>query len=171
MRAGANSTELGVPRGTSGYLGGSGRQARDLLAILHVMATPVPDPAVEALAQRLGREPDLRVAIVFGSVASGAARFDSDVDVAVMMERRMTSERRMALLGVIEGTTGRAVDLVDLRDAGVAVMQAALNDGRVVVCRDPRDLDMLRSKMITDTEDFLPGLERLLAARRRTWIG
>lgn len=156
--------ELGESRG-------GGRQARDRLAILSAMAMPVPDPAIEALAQRLGREPDLRVAIVFGSVASGTARFDSDVDVAVMMERRMTNERRMALLEAIEGATGRAVDLVDLRDAGVAVMRAALYEGHVVVCRDPRDLDMLRSKMITDAEDFLPGLERMLAARRRTWIG
>ena len=129
------------------------------------------DPAMDALAQRLGGERDLRVAIVFGSVASGAAGFDSDVDVAVMMERRMSGERRMALLQLIEAATGRPVDLVDLRDAGVAVMRAALNDGRVLVCRDPRDLDMLRSKMVTDAEDFLPGLERLLAERRRTWIG
>ena len=129
------------------------------------------DPAVDALAQRLRGEPDLRVAIVFGSVASGEAEFDSDVDVAVMMARRMSGERRIALLQLIEAATGRPVDLVDLRDAGVAVMRAALNDGRVLVCRDSRDLDMLRSKMVTDAEDFLPGLERLLAERRRTWIG
>lgn len=129
------------------------------------------DPVIRALAQRLEREADLRVAIVFGSVASGAAGFDSDVDVAVMMERRMSSERRMALLEAIEQSTGRTVDLVDLRDAGVAVMRAALNDGQVVVCREPRDLDMLRSKMVTDAEDFLPGLEHLLAVRRRSWIG
>jgi predicted nucleotidyltransferase len=139
------------------------------------MNTPVPgrapDPAIDDLAQRLGGEPDLRVAIVFGAVASGEAGFDSDVDVAVMMERRMSGERRLALLQLIEAATGRPVDLVDLRDAGVAVMRAALNEGRVLVCRDPRDLDMLRSKMVTDAEDFLPGLERLLAERRRSWIG
>ncbi|MFU8821739.1 MAG: type VII toxin-antitoxin system MntA family adenylyltransferase antitoxin [Gammaproteobacteria bacterium] len=126
---------------------------------------------IRTLTQHLEREADLRVAIVFGSVASGEAGFDSDVDVAVMMERRMSAERRLALLQLIEAATGRPVDLVDLRDAGVAVMRAALNEGRVLVCRDPRDLDMLRSKMVTDAEDFLPGLERLLAERRRKWIG
>lgn len=129
------------------------------------------DPVIRTLTQHLEREADLRVAIVFGSVASGEAGFDSDVDVAVMMERRMSAERRLALLQLIEAATGRPVDLVDLRDAGVAVMRAALNEGRVLVCRDPRDLDMLRSKMVTDAEDFLPGLERLLAERRRKWIG
>jgi len=126
---------------------------------------------IHKLAQRLAREPDLRVAIVFGSVAAGTAGFDSDVDVAVVMERRMRAERREALLQLIEQETGRPVDLVDLRDAGVAVMRAALAGGRVLVCRDPRDLDMLRSKMVTDAEDFLPGLERMLAEKRRAWIG
>ena len=135
------------------------------------MTNHAADLAIDKLAQRLAREPDLRVAIVFGSVAAGTAGFDSDVDVAVVMERRMRAERREALLQLIEQETGRPVDLVDLRDAGVAVMRAALAGGRVLVCRDPRDLDMLRSKMVTDAEDFLPGLERMLAERRRAWIG
>jgi len=135
------------------------------------MTNRAADLTIDKLAQRLAREPDLRVAIVFGSVAAGTAGFDSDVDVAVVMERRMRAERREALLQLIEQETGRPVDLVDLRDAGVAVMRAALAGGRVLVCRDPRDLDMLRSKMVTDAEDFLPGLERMLAERRRAWIG
>jgi len=135
------------------------------------MTNRAADLTIDKLAQRLAREPDLRVAIVFGSVAAGTAGFDSDVDVAVVMERRMRAERREALLQLIEQETGRPVDLVDLRDAGVAVMRAALAGGRVLVCRDPRDLDMLRSKMVTDAEDFLPGLERMLAEKRRAWIG
>lgn len=144
---------------------------RSRMAILSLMTDHAADPTIVPLAQRLAREPDLRVAIVFGSVAAGSAEFDSDVDVAVMMERRMGAERHKALLRLIEQETGRPVDLVDLRDAGVAVMRAALAGGRVLVCRDPRDMDMLRSKMVTDAEDFLPGLERMLAERRKAWIG
>jgi uncharacterized protein len=125
---------------------------------------------LQTLAERLGADPDLRVATVFGSVASGSAGFDSDVDVAVMLERRMDTSRRSALIGLVGEVMGRPVDLVDLRDAGVAVMRAALRDGRVLVCRDRRDYEFLLSKMITDAEDFLPALQRLQAERRKAWM-
>lgn len=133
------------------------------------MTTPPDDVMLQALAARLAAEPDVRFATVFGSVAAGTAGFDSDVDVAVMLERRMTTERRMALIEAVAEVAGRPVDLVDLRDAGVAVMRAALDEGRVLLCRDRRDLDYLRSKAVTDAEDFLPGLERLYAERRKAW--
>lgn len=71
---------------------------------------------------------------------------------------------------MVADVVGRPVDLVDLRDAGVAVMRAALRDGRVLVCRDRRDYEFLLSKMVTDAEDFLPGLERLQAERRKVWM-
>jgi len=132
--------------------------------------TTLPDDAMlQALAARLAAEPDVRFATVFGSVAAGTAGFDSDVDVAVMLERRMSAGRRMALTEAVAEVAGRPVDLVDLRDAGVAVMRAALDEGRVLLCRDRRDLDYLRSKVVTDAEDFLPGLERLYAERRKAW--
>ena len=143
------------------------------------MNTPVtsanPDPALPpelaALADRLSGEADVRLAIVFGSVAAGTAGFDSDVDLAVMLDRRMDAARRMALLQLVAEVTGRPVDLVDLRDAGVAVMRAALEEGRMLLCRDRRDYFMLLSKMVTDAEDFLPLYERVLAERRKAWIG
>jgi predicted nucleotidyltransferase len=135
------------------------------------MITQSDELLLQVLAERLDAEPDLRVATVFGSVASGSAGFDSDVDVAVMLERRMDTARRTSLIGLVAEVMGRPVDLVDLRDAGVAVMRAALCEGRVLVCRDRRDYEFLLSKMVTDAEDFLPGLQRMQAERRKAWMG
>jgi predicted nucleotidyltransferase len=58
---------------------------------------------VAGLADFFAQQPDVVVAYLFGSVAKGTARAQSDVDVAVLLDERLEprqqSERYLALLG------------------------------------------------------------------------
>src|SRR5471032_97018 len=67
----------------------------------------------ERLAARL-RAAGAVYATVFGSVPRGAARPDSDIDVAVSFGKPMTSDLRMAVTGLVAEVAGRSVDLIDL---------------------------------------------------------
>jgi predicted nucleotidyltransferase len=84
---------------------------------------------------------DVAFAYVFGSVARGDARVDSDVDFAVYLdEDSPRADRgcvRSALLTKLLACLGRNdVDLVILNDAPVVLKHRVLRDGILVLSRD-----------------------------------
>ena len=127
------------------------------------------DPALDRLAQLLGEEGDVVLAIAFGSVAAGGADFESDVDVAVWTDPAPTRERMRDLTRAIALATGRPVDLVDLRSAGVVLRREILRHGRTMVDRDPSLRAHLIVRMLGDVEDLLPYVERIHRERRDRW--
>lgn len=139
---------------------------RDILAPMKVDASG----AVATLQDILAAQPDVDVAVVFGSATTQTLRNDSDVDVAVLTRAPMTLARKQALVAAVAVATGRAVDLVDLRTAGVHLIGVILRTGKRVVCREERMWAELVSRNLIDSADFLPYRDRILAERRQTWI-
>jgi len=119
----------------------------------------------------LAGEADVVLAIAFGSLAAGQAGTESDVDVGVLTEGPLDDRRRERLVRAIAQATGRPVDLVDLRSAGVPLLRTILTTGTVLLRRDATAHAQLVSRMLADVEDFLPLRERLLRERRQRWIG
>jgi predicted nucleotidyltransferase len=70
---------------------------------------------------------------MFGSLARGEARPDSDIDVAVSFGKPMSSDLRMAVTGIVADAAGRSVDLVDLETADGLILARALG-GREILC-------------------------------------
>lgn len=128
------------------------------------------DPVFAELSVLLEQQEDLLLAVLFGSVARGTAQPDSDVDIAVLGPRALDVRRRQELIDAIAQVTGRPVDLVDLRLAGVALLRAVLTEGRRLFCKDETAWLHLLSRMVTDAEDFLPAQEQLLRERRERWL-
>ena len=115
-------------------------------------------------------QPGVRVAILFGSMAAGNEDRDSDVDLAVDIGRPLTASQKMELIGRIAETTGRPVDLVDLRTVGVPLLGQILRHG-VRIVGSNTDYAALVRKHLFDSADFMPYRSRILLARRRAWIG
>jgi predicted nucleotidyltransferase len=129
------------------------------------------DPKTEQqLTDLLARDVDIDMAILFGSVAAGRPRADSDVDIALLTRRPLDADRKRALTTAIAAVTGRPVDLVDLRTAGVEIIGIVLRTGRRLLCREPRLWADLVARNLVDSADFLPYRERLLTERRQAWI-
>lgn len=91
-----------------------------------------PQSLEERLAERL-RAAGVRYAALFGSLARGAARRDSDIDIAVSFGKPISSDLREALIGIIADVAGRAVDLVDLESAQGLVFTRAMR-GKEILC-------------------------------------
>lgn len=83
--------------------------------------------------------PDVRVAYVFGSHASGEATSASDVDVAVLMPHPLDPERRWHLQEALASRLHRDVDLVDLRRASTVLRAQIVTTGRVLHESDPAE--------------------------------
>jgi predicted nucleotidyltransferase len=93
---------------------------------------------ISAVTEALRTERNVRLAVLFGSIARGQAGEDSDVDVLVSL----AEERPMYLSGLAARLTralGRDVDVLSLKHVRMhdpALLATVLRDGRPVVDRD-----------------------------------
>lgn len=91
----------------------------------------------EALATRLGSEPDVLVAYLFGSQARGTAGSRSDVDVAVLLAPDWPPARDLDLIDAVADVVGsERADVVVLNNAPVALAYRVISDGRPIVVND-----------------------------------
>ena len=98
--------------------------------------------AVERLRRAFrGREQGVAAVYLFGSVARGERRPDSDLDVAVLLESAPESgtfeSLRLDLRGELESDLGRDVDLVVLNHAPPDLAHRVLRDAVLIIEPDP----------------------------------
>lgn len=115
-------------------------------------------------------QPDIELAILFGSLASGAGGANSDIDLAVDAGRRLTADEKAGLIAELAMRTGRPIDLVDIRAVGEPLLGQILRRGRRILGSDSAYANLIL-RHIFDRADYLPYRERILAERRRAWIG
>lgn len=118
----------------------------------------------------IGTQPDIRLAILFGSLAAGKGRAESDLDLAVDAGRRLTASEKMALISELAGRTGRPVDLVDIHAIGEPLLGQVLRHGKRILGSDTSYANLIRRHLF-DQADYLPYRDRILAERRQSWIG
>lgn len=97
------------------------------------------DATIAALRGRLEREPCVIAAWLFGSVARGTPRPDSDVDVALLTGEAATrtiEDLRLDLAAELASAVGREVDLVVLDRAPADLVHRVLRDGALLLERD-----------------------------------
>ncbi|ROO26377.1 DNA polymerase subunit beta [Salinisphaera orenii MK-B5] len=129
------------------------------------------DPSLEPIKRFLAAQPDIRLGMVFGSVTHDRARTDSDLDIALLGDHALASERRAELIAALARLYGRPVDLIDLKTAGIPIARSAVLDGQVLYSRNSGDYPAQVTRLLIDSADFLPYRDRLLKERRDAWIG
>ena len=131
----------------------------------------LPEPGIDAqLLDVLGRFPQLVLALVFGSVAQGRQRADSDLDIAVASHQALTVGEKMNIIAALAEQTGRPVDLIDLHGVGEPLLGQILRHGRRLLGSDGA-YGRLINKHVFEQADFMPYRNRILAERRAAWIG
>jgi len=118
----------------------------------------------------LCQHPDIRQAILFGSVARGEAGADSDLDLAVEAKRSLSVAAQMRLAEDLAVASGRPIDLVDLKTVGEPLLGQIIQHGQRIL-GDDADYAALLYRHLLDAADVLPYAERILRERRRAWIG
>ena len=111
---------------------------------------------------------------LFGSVARGTARGDSDIDVAVLLERDPPSTlagSAVSLGGELERHLGYPVDLVFLNRASVDLVHRVLRDGLLVFDPRPRERIQFEVRARNAYFDLKPFLDRYRKVARASSHG
>lgn len=128
-----------------------------------------PDP-IETILAVLSRHRGIEVALLFGSLASGRAGRDSDIDLAVGADRPLDADAKMALMAELAEATGRPIDLIDLNSVGEPLLGEVIKQGRRLLGTNDVYAKLVNRHLIEEA-DFMPYYRRILAERRRAWIG
>ena len=113
----------------------------------------------------LADDPNLDLAILFGSAAAGCAKPHSDIDVAVYPRQPLDHFALQDLADRIALATGRPVDLVDLSRSEGTLLRQILRTGRVLFAKRSDILGRLLERLLVWQEDFEPALKAMLASR------
>ncbi len=124
----------------------------------------------QAILAAINTQSGVRLVILFGSLAAGQERSDSDLDLAVDAGHRLTAEEKLTLMNQLAERTGRPVDLVDLHAIGEPLLGQILRHGKRLLGKEAYYADLIRRHLF-DQADYLPYRTRILAERRRAWIG
>lgn len=122
------------------------------------------------LCKVLARFPGLVLGLVFGSVAQGRQRPDSDLDIAVQAKQAFSVAEKTALIEALAQSTGRPIDLIDLKVVAEPLLGQIVRHGRRLFGSDTA-YGQLISRHLFEQADFMPYRSRILAERRAAWIG
>lgn len=137
---------------------------------MNAVSPRLESPSDAALRRVLARFPQLTLALVYGSVARGTPRPDSDLDIAVASERgALTEDERMDIICALAQETGRPVDLIDLQAVSPPLLSEILRHGHRIR-GDDTAYGRLISRHLFDQADFAPYRNRLLKERRAAWM-
>lgn len=120
------------------------------------------------LTRFLSGYPQFRLAILFGSQATGDSTDESDIDLALLSDRPISGGLKLELVEMIGARFGRPVDIVDLYYAAEPVLGQVFKGKRLL--GDDATYAALLTKHLINSADFVPLQQRILAERRNTWI-
>jgi uncharacterized protein len=116
----------------------------------------------------LGEQFGLEALWLFGSEAQGAARPDSDIDLAALFRGRPAPIDVLGARGDLEDILGREVDLVDLDRASPIIAMQVLQHGHLLLDGNPERRIAFFSRTLNLYDDLKiqrREVERALIAR------
>jgi predicted nucleotidyltransferase len=124
----------------------------------------------EMLKEVLARHQDIKLCIVFGSIATAKSSLNSDLDIAVAGEQPLSPDKFLELIDAFSAAANHQIDLVDLMTASGEIFKQALSTGVIVQNLDKNLYARLISRMLFNQTDMMPYYRRTLQERRRRFL-
>ena len=122
---------------------------------------------LKILRREVAKTPGVELALLFGSAATGTLRPDSDVDVAVLLDRDWPLAAELALQARLSRSVGREIDLIRIDHASTLLKWHMAREAVLIYAERPQCYSRFRSQAALEYMDFAPQHERALELFRR----
>lgn len=116
-------------------------------------------PDLNLLPEIFKKYPDVQAVYLFGSVASGRANSQSDIDLAIAPRNPSLREKKLDILADLTRHGFNNVDIVFLDIRDIVVRFEAVRQNRLIYCAPDFDAGSFFSLTIRQYFDFLPYLK------------
>ena len=137
-----------------------------------MIVQPYHDPdLIVRLRGALQTGPPVRLAVLFGSAASGRTRPDSDVDVAILIRWSDPAEPLEPTLSRnLTLAAGAEVDLIRIERASTLLKWQIATKGVLLVQQSPDEFPRFRARAASEYIDYAPALAHYGETFRRRLI-
>ena len=104
--------------------------------------------------------PETKAIYLFGSMASGDAKYDSDVDIAIWIDMKPTGDQAFEVKSEISLITKKDVDLIDLLRADLITKSQVISTGEILFAKSFDETAFLKTISILDLSISMKRLER-----------
>lgn len=115
---------------------------------------------LETLREALAGQPEVELAVLFGSTARGSDGAHSDLDLGLRLDPATPAARREAADAAVRAA-GREVDVTDLDSAPPLLRFQIARDGVLLVEREPHAWTRFKARAMVDWWDWAPTARRL----------
>jgi predicted nucleotidyltransferase len=115
---------------------------------------------LDRLRERAASLPQVRLAVLFGSMARGQRRKDSDVDLGLLLGP-VSRRERLHVEAELARAAGREVDFINLDEAPPLLRFEITRDGVVILEREEGLWTRFKAKAMVDWWDWAPIARRI----------
>lgn len=116
-------------------------------------------PDLNVLPEIFKAYPDIQAVYLFGSVASGQANSQSDIDLAILPNNSSLREKKLDILADLTSRGFNNIDIVFLDVRNIVARFEAVRQNRLIYCAPDFDAGSFFSLTIRQYFDFLPYLK------------
>jgi predicted nucleotidyltransferase len=117
----------------------------------------------DLLAKGVASFPEVVAVYLFGSVARGEKTPESDVDLAILLDRQIGLPRLLEIMGALMEVAGDKVDVSILNELPLPLQFRVVRDGRLLYVRNDRVRTAFETRVVEEYLDFKPRLEEYIA--------
>jgi predicted nucleotidyltransferase len=125
---------------------------------------------IAAIKDYFKKDPNIRLAILFGSYARGSENINSDIDIAVAYPEKLSMDNKITLIKNLSTLINKEIDIVDLLDVNLILLQQIMKHRVTLVNLDSELYGNLMAKRVTSESDYLPLYDKMLKARRERFL-
>jgi predicted nucleotidyltransferase len=117
----------------------------------------LPDLAIiNSIADEFRINDNVLALLLFGSVAHGHARSDSDIDLCIITKKGITASECMNLLSY----GSKKVDVSLFFALPLTIRFRVIKEGKILFCKDPLAIHRIKSDTIREYLDRAPHIKR-----------
>ncbi len=94
--------------------------------------------------------PDIEAIYVFGSQTSGDAQESSDIDLAVLCKKELSTNKRCELSETLAILLNKDIDLIDLKKTNTVMQWQIIHTGQRIFSKDAKSIAFFETYVLAD---------------------